>query len=66
MAIRSQLETSNVVMAIYQNNPLPKCCAIDGYVHVAFNRELGLEARELNTGLPMMFCTNFQLDHGRH
>ena len=54
MAIRSQLETSNVVMAIYQNNPLSKCCPIDGYVHVAFNRELGLEARELNT------------DHGRH
>jgi hypothetical protein len=62
----SQLETSNVVMVVYQNNPLPKCCAIDDYVHVALNRKFGLEAHELDTGLPMVRYASCQLNHGRH
>lgn len=52
----SQLETSNVVMVVYQNNPLPKCCAIDDYVHVALD----------TTGLPMVRYAGCQLNHGRH
>ena len=54
------------MVVVYQNNPLPKCCTIDDYVHVALNREFGLEAHELDTGLPMVRYAGCQLNHGRH